>query len=228
MSDDERDGRVALPEIRELLFADLAPGRLVEVLTSSTDGDTGPGGARTAALIAAATAAARGDRMATMGAVTPFLEDPETRIRLQAWRIARAVGYDPPVATAARAHGVVVEMGLDDGVDSIAAYEDGTARYLNHGGAAIVWEAQEPEVNARIEAMLHAARIVAEQTGPADGTPARPPGPGVASIAVLTDGGVHLGMGPADVFWRNPIAGPQLATALDLMRTLVDRAGSTA
>lgn len=37
-------------------------------------------------------------------------------------------------------HGVVLDVPLEDGVDTLAAYADGTARYINHSGRTIIWE----------------------------------------------------------------------------------------
>ena len=35
--------------------------------------------------------------------------------------------------------GVIVEVGLDEGLDVLASYQDGTARYINYTGKMILW-----------------------------------------------------------------------------------------
>src|SRR5262245_59582912 len=95
-------GRVPHPETRELLFADLAPS-----VAATTFAAFAP-------MRALAEAAARGDTDATRAALAQLLAEPdvETRMRLQAWACARAAGVAPPDATAHRALGVVIDMGL--------------------------------------------------------------------------------------------------------------------
>jgi hypothetical protein len=59
----------------------------------------------------------------------------ESRHYLQAWHFLRALGESPTNDEAKRLYGVVVEVGLKDGLDTLAAYTDGTARYFNYTGA---------------------------------------------------------------------------------------------
>lgn len=40
--------------------------------------------------------------------------------------------------------GVIVEVGLNEGLDVVAAYQDGTARYINYTGKMVVWETTTP------------------------------------------------------------------------------------
>jgi hypothetical protein len=44
---------------------------------------------------------------------------------------------DPAITT----HGIVMDVAVDGGLDTLAAYADGTARYINHSGSTIIWEA---------------------------------------------------------------------------------------
>jgi hypothetical protein len=41
-------------------------------------------------------------------------------------------------------------------------------------------------------------------------------------IAILTEGGIHFGAGPADVLSRDPYGGPAIAAAIKLMVALID------
>jgi len=117
-------------------------------------------------------------------------------------------------------------MGLEDGVDTIAACEDGSARYLNQAGGGIFWDvgqADGGDVRSAIAALLEAGQRVVDATGPLDGARPDAPSNGVAEIWLLTDGGIHLGMGPADVIGRDGLGGPVLAAAFQLMTTLMER-----
>jgi len=150
----------------------------------------------------------------------------ETRIRLQAWSLARRIGIEPPADDARRARGVVIDVGLEGGLDTLAGYEDGTARYLNQAGGAIVWEARDPSIDDAINALIAAAQAVAEQSGPLDGPRPAVPQPGYAAIWILTDNGVHLGAGPFQTLAMDPLGGPVIASGTDLMRRLMERQAS--
>lgn len=77
-----------------------------------------------------------------------LLKDPdiETRVRLWVWSGLRELGESPQLERAHEALGVVIEMPSGDGFDTLAAYVDGSARYLNFSGRAIFWDAYEDEI----------------------------------------------------------------------------------
>ena len=158
------------PELRELLFADLAPA---EALVRFAEVEP---------LRALADAAGRGDAPAARRQLDALLAGPgvETRLRLQAWTLARAAGIAPPADDAHVARGVVVDMGLDEGTDTLAGYADGSARYFNQSGAAVVWDAPgDAAIGAAIRQLLAAGQAIVDATGPLDGP--RPPVPGPGS-----------------------------------------------
>ena len=208
----EDGGRVALPEIRELLFADLPPLTAIETFAAVPD------------LHDLAQAVAREDEAGARDRLDHVLEQTtESRIRLQAWSLARRVGIEPSPEDARHVRGVVVEVGFDAGTDTLAGFEDGTARYLNQGGGGIVWETQDETIGAAIGALLATGQAVAERSGPLDGP--RPPvtPAGGASIWLLTDGGIHLGTGPFGALAADGLGGPVIAAATELMRMLIER-----
>lgn len=220
--------RVPLAAIRELLFADLDVAgvrrtfRRVE--PSTADEADGPDSG--AALLALADAVEAGDLAAVEGQLRMLVAGgPESRVRLQAWTLARAAGV-ASAGDARRVRGAIVEMGLDQGVDTVAAYEDGSARYLNQGGGGVFWEAAEPEggdIRRAIGRLLEVAQAVADTTGPLEGRRPGPPDRGATAIWLLTDGGTHLGMGPAEGLSTDGLGGPVIAAAVELMRALIDR-----
>jgi hypothetical protein len=191
-----------LPDIRELLFADLPPLTVLEQFASAPD------------LHELAGAIAREDEVAAQALLDQVVtRTTETRIHLQAWSLARRIGIEPPVENGRQARGVVIDVALEGGLDTLAGYEDGTARYLNQGGGAIVWEARDPSI--------------VERSGPLDGPrPAAPP-PGYAAIWILTDNGIHLGAGPFQTLATDPLGGPVIASGTDLMRQLIERQASS-
>ena len=104
--------------------------------------------------------------------------------------------------------GVVVDMGLDEGLDTLAAFADGSARYLNHSGSAVVWEVPDMAVGQLVRALLDEAAIVVAMGAPLEGPRFPPPAPGSTMISVLTRGGIYLGAGPIEAITADPRGGP--------------------
>jgi hypothetical protein len=144
----------------------------------------------------------------------------ESRHYVQAWHVLRDLGVRPPAEIAKRVYGVVVEVSLQDGLDVLAAYADGSARYVNWSGACVVWEAPDARFQADIDAVLRAGAVIAQRIGPWDGTRRGPPPTGHIRLNLLTPSGLHFGEGPMDALARDALAGPLVAAATALMRGL--------
>lgn len=152
-------------------------------------------------------------------------EGLESRQVLQAWHFLRQAGYQPPVDQAKFVLGVIAEMPVGRAHDLLAAYRDGSARYLNYSGRAVVWEDRsEPTIEAAIGTWIDRGQVIADATGPWD----QPSFPrlraGHARAMVLTPGGPQFGQAPAAALSADPVAGPFLSAATSLMQLLVSRA----
>jgi hypothetical protein len=221
MTDDQTTATAPTASLRELLFADLPAAEVEARFGPPADR---PAGADPNPLLAVAAAVRAADGPAAEAALAALPADAETRLRLQAWAMARSLGVQPRPAVARQVLGVVVDAGFDAGTDSIAGYFDGSARYLNQGGGGVFHEASAiADVNDAIAALLVAGQAVADATGPLDGP--RPPAPGEGGVAIwlLTPAGIHLGMGPFDALTADPLGGPVIRAAIRLMGILVDR-----
>ena len=95
-----------------------------------------------------------------------ILSDPvaEVREKLWAWRALRELGEKPPPSVANEVQGVVMEVPVDDRIDTLAAYSDGRARYLNPKGGLIVWEAMdENRLSTLAKSFINAAKPLVER-----------------------------------------------------------------
>ncbi len=153
------------------------------------------------------------------------LPDIETRLRLQAHHFLRELGVSPDPKDALRVLSVVVEVGVPRGREIIAAYEDGTARYLNAGGGGVFWDRPDDSLSEPTAALLAAGVAVVAHIGPWEGVRPRVPPEGYARVAMLTPRGLHFGEGPFQVLAGDPMAGPIVAAAFNLMEALVAKAG---
>jgi hypothetical protein len=145
----------------------------------------------------------------------------ESRHYLQAWSGLRELGESPSPGQAKHVYGVVVDVPVESGLDTLAAYEDGTARYINYAGAVIIWEAPDGRLKGPIEKLLSAGQTLARLIGPWDGArPALPPD--LARISLLTPTGLHFGQAPFEAFLQDGMAAPLISAATELMQALVE------
>lgn len=84
----------------------------------------------------------------------------ESRLRLWAATTLRAWGE--PVASDEPMLGLVVEFPVENAIDYVAAYADGSARYLNYSGKAIIWDSPRTvdAVDAAVIAFLNSGMQV--------------------------------------------------------------------
>ena len=138
-------------------------------------------------------AMARADVPAAEAALHAVLDTPdlESRQYLQAWSCLRQLDRDALTALPERLYGVVLDVPLEQGYDTLAAYDDHTARYLNQAGGAIIWHAVDSEMDALVDALLAAARPLLTTVGVWES--ARPPlTAGRARVSLLTAEGLHF------------------------------------
>ncbi len=145
----------------------------------------------------------------------------EPRQYLQAWHFLRQHGQSPPIEAAKQILGVVVEVGMPQGLDLLAAYSDWSARYYNYSGAAVVWEHPDSSLNSDIDRLLDASRQVVARISPWEKVRPGPPPRDQARISFLTPSGLHFGQGPMAMLSRDPMGGPVLQLAAVLMKALI-------
>jgi hypothetical protein len=205
------------PAIRGILFGDLPFSQWPNESSTSVDGEPW------LSFISARHQLADGNQEIAKQTLRRILEMPdlESRHYLQAWHFLRESGESPTDGDAKRLYGVVVEVTLDEGLDIVAAYADHTARYLNYSGAAIVWERPDESLDQAIDSLLAAGRMVAAQIGPWEGP--RPPAPpkGQVRISMLVPSGLHFGQAPFDALSGDPLGGPVIVAAMQLMQSLI-------
>jgi hypothetical protein len=150
----------------------------------------------------------------------------ESRQHLQAWHFLRELDVQPGAAEARQVLGVVLEVALENGNDTLAAYRDGSARLSSHSGKQLVWESRDPQVDAIVDQLLGAGQPLAENIPPWTEPRRAPPTNGSVRVSVLTPSGLHFGEGPFAALARDPLASPIITTGAKLMGALISRAGS--
>jgi len=144
----------------------------------------------------------------------------ETRLRVLAYNALRRMSIAP-----ARKEllGVIVEVGLDGGLDTLAAYQDGRARYINHAGKIIIWEARDAQVDDKVRSLLRAAETVVQQIGPWEKPRLSPPTRGMMRLTFLVADGLYFGEGPMSALQNDPLGGQVVSSATALLVALTER-----
>jgi hypothetical protein len=146
----------------------------------------------------------------------------ESRHTLQAWTFLRVNGVQPPDAIAAHVLGAIVEVPVEGGRDVLAAYRDGSARYLNHAGNVSVFENGPDTVTAGVVAMIDAAQPLADVVGLWDKLQLPELPAGDSRLLLLTPGGFRFGQGPGDQLMKQPLADALFTAATQLLVVIAD------
>lgn len=157
---------------------------------------------------------------ADAAAVRALAEDAgqESRVRALAYGWLRE--HRQPV-TDAELLGVVFEVVLPGGLDTLAAYRDGRLRYLNHVGRVVLIDARVPALAPAVDAVLGAADCALPQAQPWTRRAGEALGPGQVRIALLTSGGLRRIEGSFERMQQDPAAGPALLAAARLLELLI-------
>ncbi len=140
------------------------------------------------------------------------MESLETRVELWTWSGLRELGEKPDQKAGTEVLGAIVEFPMKDGYDTLAAYADGSARYLNFSGAAIIWDAPDAKIKGLCRAFIESTVPLGRQAKVRNDTSLPKSG---SQVTLLTRSGNYV--------VREP---PQsvVGAAAKLMLELMDRA----
>jgi hypothetical protein len=145
--------------------------------------------------------------------------EQEGRVRFAAFQRLRLAGRTVPRGVLL---GVIVEVPLEGGLDSLAAYADGSVRYINQSGAMLFVE-QDAALSSLAQKLMEAARPLVAAIGPSD-QPRRPPPSGkTVRMSFLVSDGLYFGEAPFAVLQKDVMAAPVVSAATDLLLAVVDR-----
>jgi hypothetical protein len=145
----------------------------------------------------------------------------DPRVKILASNRLNLAGHKPAFQ---ELFGVIVEVGLDDGLDVLASFQNGTARYINHTGKVLVWETTEdPKGNQITDTLFRSGETVIKKIGPW-GNPRRShPAKGMVRLSFLVSDGLYFGEGPINVLFNDPLAAPTLNAATQLMAYITEK-----
>jgi hypothetical protein len=161
------------------------------------------------------------DQRATADKLRSLVDSDGFEARTRALAALRLREMGQPIADK-RLFGTVIEVGMDGGLDVLAVYSDGTARYINHSGSLIVWDTRADGSDILIGELLEASQNVVGQIGPWDGHRLDPPPTGNARLTFLVSDGLCFGEGPFEMLANDPMGGRVIDTGVRLMTYLIE------
>jgi len=199
--------------IRQMLFA----SQSLKEQVSQMHLDGSPGAFQTIADASKLVEAGKkGEAVARLRRVLD-LPQLETRIQLWVWSALRELGEKPDPKFALEVLGVIIEMPSGGGYDTLAAYIDGSARYLNFSGRAIFWDAQDAAIKSLCQAFVDSTIPASNRAKPRTSLSLPKRG---AQVTLLTRSGLYVITAPPE-----PLAAAGAALMLELMKRAKEKNG---
>jgi hypothetical protein len=152
-------------------------------------------------------------------ALHAIADDPSHESRIRALAYTRLRELNEPVPKK-QLLGVIVELGMDEGLDVLAAYPDGGVRYINHKNSISVYEPVPPAWQPKLRRLFAAAQKAVEQTGPWQHPRTAPPMTGMIRMSFLVSDGLYFGQGLTAIMEHDAIAQPIIAASVDLLKSV--------
>ena len=142
----------------------------------------------------------------------------EGRVRALAYQRLRRTGQKVPGKVLL---GVIVEVPLAQGLDTLAAFSEGGVRYINKTGKMGVFE-NVASLKPLVQDLFKASQAVVDRIGPADQPRLPPPKSDDIRITFLVSDGLYFGEGSFARMQHDALAGPVIDTATELLLKVVD------
>ena len=144
----------------------------------------------------------------------------DPRVKVLAYNKQMANGHKPIIKELLA---VIVEVGLDAGLDVLASFNNGTARYINQTGKMLVWETADSSTTQLTSDLFSKSAAIVDNIGPWDKARRPAPTKGKVRITFLVSDGLYFGEGSMDVLFNDPLAGAALNSATMLMKYLTEK-----
>ena len=150
-------------------------------------------------------------------------EGLETRVRLQTWHTLVSLGILPIDTRRGYTQGVFIENHTKQGLEIVAAYSDYSARYWNHAGGGVIWDARDPELDKLNFNLLSAGFEIAKRIGVGLRDTLPVPQKGNIRIFIMAYDGSTVGEGPYEQLSREPMGRVAIDAGTKLIQGLKKR-----
>lgn len=118
---------------------------------------------------------------------------------------------------------VIVEDGLERGLDVLAAFSDGSARYINQKGELIVWETKNNKSTELTNKLFDQSLIIVKNIGPWNKPRKLYPSKGYVRLSFLASDGLYFGEGPIKLFYNDKRTIGALTAATEFKKLLIEK-----
>lgn len=120
--------------------------------------------------------------------------------------------------------GVIVEVPLDEGLDTLAAFADGRVRYINHSEKIAIFEGAPPQIESKVKELMQVSQGLIGRMGPWEKQRLPPPKQGNVRITFLVSDGLYFLEGSfEDILRDTDMGGPVLLKAQELFLLVVEQ-----
>jgi hypothetical protein len=144
----------------------------------------------------------------------------ESRVRMLAFNLLRKAHHD---VKEKELLGTIVEVGLPEGIDTLAVFTDGCARYINHSGKMVIVEGTPNAFDSEIKQVITSSQPIVAAIGPWDKERLPPPQNGTIRMTFLVSDGLYFGQGPMDAMQKERMAAPLINAATTLLVKMVQK-----
>ena len=144
----------------------------------------------------------------------------ESRVRMLAFNLLRNAHRD---VKEKELLGTIVEVGLPEGLDTLAVFADGGARYINHSGKIVIVEGTPNAFDSEIKQVITASHPIVAAIGPWDKARLPPPQKGTIRMTFLVSDGLYFGQGPMGAMEKERMAAPLINAATALLVKIVQK-----
>jgi hypothetical protein len=144
----------------------------------------------------------------------------ESRVRMLAFGLLRTA---KKVVPKRELLGTIIEVRMPSGLDTLAVFTDGGARYINHSGKIAVVEGVPSPFQKEIDDVIKTSRPIVAAIGPWDKKRLPAPRKGNVRMTFLVSDGLYFGEGPMDLMQQEQMAAPLIQAATTLLLKLVER-----
>ena len=158
---------------------------------------------------------------ADFAALTKIAEDKhqESRVRMLAFNILRNAGRPVPKKEYL---GTIIEVQMEEGLDTLAVFADRGARYINFSGKITVAEGPGGPFDAEIKDVMETSKPIVAAIGPWDNERLPPPKLGNIRMTFLVSDGLYFGEGPMGAMQGDALASPLISAATKLLIKIVN------
>lgn len=149
----------------------------------------------------------------------------ETRARIIAHKRLRSLNVP---AGEKELLAIIIEVGLEKGLDTLAVFRDGTARLIHHSESMLVWDTQTP-VSSQLVGQLFTDSLNFVR-GLTIWKQKRKPRPafGMVRLSFIGSDGLYIEDGPFNKLEKDPKAGPVIFAATRMMSFLIQQKNNRA